>query len=378
MTYIIILFFFLIGIYVFEQNKKQGNRYYWFLCFLLIVLWGLRYHVGGDSVRYENHFVEYPFFSKLHQFDFKDASYQPIWYVYNSIIKSIYNSFTLLQIVHSTIINIGFFIFFKRYCSKKFLLATLYYVLWSPYFNAEILRESYSVLIFVFSYKYLIQRKYIRYYTCCIFAIFWHLSALFLFFVPIIYNIFNNIDNKKAIGLIFVVSLSSLWILNYIFSQSILYFLMLGGIARLESTLESGGLNVNGILFKVICLLPAFLLLYHFTSRKEQAKRITILLYIFVDFIGISFLPLQRLANYFLFFYLLLIVETYAETIGKKQSSLYKLCIIFIIILRINYYSKELDNGFYKYNLYYPYHSVIDSKIENDREYYISNEFLLN
>ena len=379
MIYIIVLLFFLIGIFIFEQNRKQGNRYYWFLCFLLILLWGLRYHIGGDSLRYEEHFAEYPLFSELRQFDFKDASYQPIWYVYNSIIKSICNSFTLLQIVHSIIINVGFFVFFKKHSSRKFLLATLYYILWSPYFNAEILRESYSVLIFVFSYRYLIQKKYLKYYICCLFAILWHLSALFLFLVPIIYNVFNKINNIKAVSLIFIVSLSSFLILNYIFSQSIFYILLLGGAERLVSVYESGrALNVNGILFKVILLLPAFFLLYHFSQSKENEKRVTILLYIFVELIGISFIPLQRLANYFLFYYLLLIVGAYAETIGKKQNSLYIVCIFFNVITRFSYYCKELDTNFYKYNLYYPYHSVFNPKIESDREYYISNEFLFD
>ena len=376
MIYLIVFIFFLIGIIVFDRNNKEGNRYYWFLCVLLILLWGLRYHVGGDSLRYENHFSDYPLLSELHNFDFTYASYQPLWYIYNSFLKTICDSFTFFQIVHSIIINVGFFVFFKKNSSKKFLLATLYYLLWCPYYNTEILRESYSVLIFLFSYKYLLQKKYTKYYLLSLFALLWHVSALFLFAVPILYNIFNKIDNMKAISLIFIVSLSAYFILNYMFSQSLLSILMQGGIDRLEATLDSGGLNINGILFTLFVISPAFLLLYRFTRRKEQVKRNTILLYIFVALIGITFIPIQRLVNYFTFFYLMLIVEAYAETVGKKYHSLYKISIIFILLIRMKSYFTELDQGFHKYDLYLPYHSVFDPKEEIQRETFIINEFL--
>lgn len=378
MIYLIVFILFLNGIIIFDRNKKEGNRYYWSLCVLLILLWGLRYHVGGDSLRYENHFSDYPLLSELYNFDFTYASYQPFWYIYNSFLKTICDSFIFFQIVHSIIINVGFFVFFKKNSSKKFLLATLYYILWSPYYNAEILRESYSVLIFLLSYKYLLQKKYIKYYLLSLFALLWHVSALFLFIVPILYNIFNKIDNKKAIGLIFILSLSAFVILNYIFSQSVLSILLQGGIIdRLESTLDSGSLNINGVIFKLFVLSPAFLLLYRFTSRKEQMKRNTILLYIFVELIGISFIPIQRLSNYFVFFYLLFIVDAYAETLGKKYHGLYKFTILFVILLRMNYYSLELEQGFHKYDLYLPYHSVFDPKEEIQRETFIINEFLI-
>lgn len=376
MIYLIVLIFFLFGIIIFDRNKKEENRYYWFLCVLLILLWGFRYHVGGDSLRYENHFSDYPLLSDLRNFDFTFASYQPLWYIYNSFLKSICDSFTFFQIVHSIIINVGFFVFFKNNSSRPFLLATIFYILWSPYYNAEILRESYSVLIFLFSYKYLLQKKYVKYYLLSLFAFLWHVSALFLFVVPILYNIFDRIDNKRAIGLILILSVSAVVILNYIFSQSLLMLLMQGGIDRLESTLDSGGLNINGVILKLFVLSPAFLLLYRFTSRKEQVKRNTILLYIFVNLIGISFIPIQRLSNYFVFFFLLFLVDAYAETLGKKYHSLYKFSILFVILVRMSYYSQELEQGFHKYNLYLPYHSVFDPKEEYQRETYIINQFL--
>lgn len=50
----------------------------------------------------------------------------------------------------------------------------------------EIQREILCICIFLEAYPFLMQKKLVQYYLLCIFALFIHMSAILLFFFPVI------------------------------------------------------------------------------------------------------------------------------------------------------------------------------------------------
>lgn len=113
MIYIITLVFLLIPVVRFDLMQLEGNKRMWALSeyVVLVLIVGLRYRVGGDTLFYMDFFEDYPTISELANFDFEDARYNPLWYVYNSIFKTFGNSFTIYQLVQATIVNLAFFRF---------------------------------------------------------------------------------------------------------------------------------------------------------------------------------------------------------------------------------------------------------------------------
>ena len=90
LIYIIILFFFFLLVIRYDVNHvKQGRNVFFVLeAVILILLFGLRYRVGGDSLLYEDNWYKLPNLSDLQGKDaFDHYSKQPLYYIFVAIIK---------------------------------------------------------------------------------------------------------------------------------------------------------------------------------------------------------------------------------------------------------------------------------------------------
>ena len=116
MIYILVFILLLIPVVKYDLMAKSGGEGGWFFFNLvvLILLAGLRYRVGGDTLMYMSMYAEWPAIDELKYFDFEDALYNPLWYVYTSIAKSLSDEFWVLQIIQSVIVNCIFFHFFRK------------------------------------------------------------------------------------------------------------------------------------------------------------------------------------------------------------------------------------------------------------------------
>ena len=119
MIYLLVFIYLILTAVYFENGKtasiKNGRNYYIIECLVLVLLFGLRYRIGGDSIRYEEAFDTMPKLSNI-EFDFFTlAKYQPLWLLLNSLIKSISDSFVVLQIVQS--------LFVQAYAKSTFCLS---------------------------------------------------------------------------------------------------------------------------------------------------------------------------------------------------------------------------------------------------------------
>ena len=138
MIYILVFILLLIPVVKYDLMAKSGGEggWYYFNLVVLILLAGLRYRVGGDTLMYMSMYDEIPALSELKYFDFEEALYNPLWYVYNSIFRSIGDDFVYFQIGQAVFVNSVFFWFFRKYSPQYYFSAILlYYIGYYCYFN---------------------------------------------------------------------------------------------------------------------------------------------------------------------------------------------------------------------------------------------------
>ena len=383
MIYFVTLFILLVPVLIYDFMEREQGKRLWYYAELLILIFlvGLRYRVGGDTLVYIELFDDYPTFTELFDFDFVSADFNPLWYVFNAIIKSIWNDFTFFQIVHAVVVNGVFFWFFRKYTKYFFTAIVLYYIPFYLLYNTEVLRESLAVCVLMLSFSLLLKRKYFKYFICCLIALGFHYSALMLFVIPFILSL-PKISWKitlLAFGLLFVVlSVSNLGgILQNVFSAN-------AGMSFKVDAYTVGGffdvVNVRGVLANV---LPIILLLYVNQNTGEKSNmqnnefiinfKVHNLLFVYAMFACITmFVPtmFMRLQNYIVPFYIIVLASLVIPAINSpsdKQKLLHKILLIFttvwFLFFGFRMYwgddSNEVNDSIFL-DRYYPYYSVFD------------------
>lgn len=384
MIYLFILIFTIVlsVLYDFLEIKKNWKLWYIVELIIFILLAGLRFRVGADSLDYLEFFEDYPKLDELAYFDFQGAPFNPLWYIYNAIIKSIYDNFIFFQIIQAIIVNSVFFWFFKKYTNHFFTAIVIYYAVYYLYFNLEIEREILSICIFMLSFDFLIKKKYIVYILFFIVALSIHFSALIMAVVPL-FLLIPKINWKIALSIFVLLIL----FLNIYDINPLLSNILTGNEKMIEkfmtySMLDDHTLNINGI---IAYLLPIILLIY--ANGKIEGTEINAkmqnLLVIYILLIGLSiYIPamFSRMQNYLEPFYIIYIVNSLFSTLKnstlkeKINSYFVKFAILFFLFISYKSYTVDCSKymlGTKSYNLYYPYHSIFDPIIEADREKFV-------
>ena len=90
MIYLFVLILLLLGLkYDFRLGSKSADRYYIFECIVLVLLMGLRYHVGGDAIRYESYFEYSSDFQDILAYGIARSGFQPGWLILQGISKQL-------------------------------------------------------------------------------------------------------------------------------------------------------------------------------------------------------------------------------------------------------------------------------------------------
>ena len=382
MIYLIFLIIIVIPLFKYKKQDK-GNSYYWFLCLTFILLMGLRYRVGGDCLRYEVAFDSDPTLQEWMRGDFLLMKHQPGWYLFCAVCKEIVDNFFFLQFVHCAIVNIVVFYFAKKYCNHKFTFVFLYALLQYTYFSTEIMRESLAVCIFLLSYDYIEKKKYIPYYIGCVLAFFFHASAIFIFFIPLIYK---KINKNSKIQTLIIISLLVIGI--YVFFVQIVSLLganiFLGGETiqqKGEMVMNYGKLNIFGIIIRIFFGLPIFVsfIFLKDSSKNNELNKFYVSMALLVFILGTVYTPLARLQNYFTIQSLVIFVDLlYEKYKNTKIKFYYKLCLCVYIISFIWDFNTEIQHDtahFKHYRMYYPYSSILEEEHDKEREYVMSTQF---
>ena len=369
-----------------EQSNHKYDGYYWFEFCVLFLLMGLRFRVGGDSLRYEMYFSYAKDLSELFVKGAWDLSegFQPLWTLYQAACKTITDDFVIVQLVNSFVLNGVIFYCAAKEVRHRFTFVVLYYFLYYPYFNTEIMRESLAVAMFIVGYRFLVNGNYVKYYLICVVAFMFHASAIFLMVLPVMYPFMLKSRGWKSylVPIVFalVVSYYVSFILEILNSTLFLDNALLGD--KSESVLQSEGLNVFGIIGQFAYLFPLFFCMYIFQKRGTKSNLFILNMYFFVSIIGMVYLPLVRLANYFIIPFLYIYSDMIVnQEILRKYRPIVNLSVCLLLYSRLSYYCQGMastegrSKEFYMYERYIPYHSVFDKEYDTKRERAIELQF---
>lgn len=380
MLYLTVFVILVLLSYEFDFCKKtrKWKLWYYFILFTLILIAGLRYRLGNDTINYMNWFAKLPTFSN-YKINFGD--YEIGFVLLSVLVKSIGGGFYLLQIVVAAIFNISFFSFIKRYCKPYFFTCILIYF-YMYYFEScfEIMRASIAMGIFLYAIPYIETNKYKKYFLYCFGAFCFHYSAIILFFLPLC----KKIKLNKYSLLIIIILLISYLYLNSIFKE---FFVLLALNERMASTAEfytesdtfgaAGGLNIKGYIGQcfipiIVLLLPLFFYKRWTGNRYKFEYMIVLMSFAQAMIIGIPIL--YRIAYYFYPLAIVCMAHVLLLATQRMKYVINRYLVIFILIILpyftffffTGYYTKM--SGYHRYYMYYPYSSIFNEEECSQRE----------
>lgn len=383
LIYVVIFLFLLIPVIRFDLMKIEGNKDLWYYSSLimLILLAGLRYRVGSDTLVYMRLFSMYPSIRELPAFNFLTAEFNPLWYIFNAPFVTIKN-FTMFQIAHATIVNIIFFRFFRKYVPTAYFTAILvYYFGYFCYFNMEVLRETLCISVLLLAYPYLEKKKFIPYYLLCVFALFIHMSAVIMLVIP-----FTLIFKRDNIWIFIFVFCTLICLLSVFDIVSLLLSIAFEGTIaeKINSYLHREPPNVFGITLQFLKMLPILLVTIvrnrnHYNNDKTIGAMMLIL--VAIQTVGMIIADVVRFSNYLAPFGIVFIVNTFylhywnLKCHFKTRIIMYSALFIYAFSLFSYYLKNRSDDypGGKHYYLYVPYHSVFDPVEDERRETLVKN-----
>ena len=373
MIYILlfVIFLYFVGKYDIDiSRRKTENQCIVISCIILILLAGLRYRVGTDTLIYTDEYLSCKPINLLTYNDlFNDVRYRPGWILFTSFFKTIGANIYVYQLCIATIINISIFYFLKQKVDEIFSAILLYYVICYIFFNTEVIREAISISIFLFAYLQLEKGKILKYIFFCVLAFSFHETAIIMLFVPFVMKL-----KVSRIFLPLTVIIVMLFILAPLIRQiSYTYFSMFDLVANKVDTYFSGldynySFNVSFI-FNIVLnvLLPLYVIyLNRFNTQMNSFYMMAILSILFYS--TSSFLPMfYRLRYYFWLFDTLLFIDLF-KYIVKNNKLLYVLCIVVFLLFKSRLYFTLIEGQTPVYVKYHPYTSVFNEDKVIERE----------
>ncbi|MDX1828783.1 MAG: EpsG family protein [Lutibacter sp.] len=379
---ILILLIFFAFIYDFGNAKSGKKIAYYGILLVLICLSSFRYRVGGDTLMYMLKYQNMPNFNEFGNYEIGLSKLQPLWVLLVAIAKSITPEFYMLQILHAIIVNSLIFSFIKSNTKYVFTAILLYYIGYYGYFNFEILRESIAIGIFLYSIKYLQNKKWFLYFTLSFVAFLFHFSAIILFIFPFIINL--KFSFWRAL-LIFVLGI----LFSSYFSRFVDSVNLVGGLITSMKEYVEYVPTIWGIISILVLYLLYPTVIYKLSKSflKINSNFYSFLsVYIIIGAAATFFFIFFRFLNYLtpiIFIFLTEILHGFFRRKDIRSIRMAFVIIIFLIfsIIHMNRYftdtSKYVASSRW-YSYWYPYYSIFDKKKDETRENLIRAQNNLN
>jgi len=361
-------------------QKKRG-RQAWFvvewLCLVLIA--GMRYRVGGDTLAYHDYFEEMPKLGELFSFDYSSSHYNDVlWVLLTAVCKSLVNDFAFFQIVHALIVNTSFLCFFRKR-TRMYFTATLFYgLLFYFTFNTELLRAAISVSVFLWSYKYLIKKEWLKYFLCFILAFGFHSESIIMVFLPLVHLLKRIRVNRNFFILLISLSLFFTVFIDFSAPFSRLSFVSDKMSTSLEFYLDpdrTGKISWLGYAKFFLFQMPW---LYFIYAVRNQYLKSFLSIYYFVIFQSLHYSNiLQRELDFLLPILVVAIAESFrfVKMTPKKwkpvQITLLTSSVSIILFQQVLYFIT--DN---RWLLFVPYNSIfnpVDNPIRDELFYLLQH-----
>lgn len=387
-TMIYLFIFILLAFFSFLElinfSKKKLINLQIFVGIIFVFIAGLRYETGVDWKAYSWSFYELPALDKAYSNNQLDQIFETLdvgYYLFNSIVKMLGGG---IQVVFFCISLASSILLIKnlRYYSNYVLTGLLvYYTFYFFVLDLSGIRQGLALQIFLFSLKYIGQKKFLKFLLIILIATSIHWSSLLL--LPLYFFIRNDSSKKLTIALFlisaFVFTFQIKW-LGSILGDLIFQLNFASKIAEKVDAYTSIEIyatvrkwDLYSIFNFLRLSLVAFFCIKHKVILTEKVKYFNlfynlILIELFAFFCLYEFIEIsERLRFYFLISEIILI----SNIIFSFKSSLFKQIyfMLFLIIFFLNSYPFLLNSqstvAYHPYQNYWV-HKVLNLRSDGD------------
>lgn len=377
MLYLLILAFLLFLSFRYDLMETEVNKDFWYYSMLVIFILvaGLRYRLGLDTPNYI--YGYYHIYPTIDKFSFADypIGTDPIWVLFNSIVKSIGGRFYHLQLIHATFINVLIFKYIKRHSTYIFTCLFFYALCCFTNYNMQIMRGSLSIVICLFANDYILERKWLKGYVLYVIALLCHAQTIVLFIMPLL--MFMRLNFKGVLCLMIAYALG-------IIIQNIVgdYLFLLEASEDMSNKVERymdsdiyGEMNDNYRSWFVRYLYDVFYAAFALWFIKHKNKSSNVLRLEPIIMVGLAVLMVQanlqiffRYVDYFRIYFVLFYAELFVFCAKSVLKMPKVIAYVTMLVLFVPYFflANYLKAGVFEQ--YYPYSSVIEKGVNEKRE----------
>lgn len=374
MIYLIPILLTLIGVVVYDYKQVASFRGVWVgVSWLsLVLIAGLRYQVGGDTLTYMSDFqyIIVPL-QDLTWDLIVENYYNVLWVVFNSACKSIWDDFTMVQLVHAVVVNSAVVYFFARHTKHIFTALFFYTVCFFLFYNTEIMRASLAMAVFLFGFSTLEKKQWLRYLLVMVIAYGFHSEALVMLLFPVCHLLGRVHINIRTVSLLAGIAVAMMGLLVFLPYVATLLHLT-ERFAVFSHYIEyQSRLNIFGKMQYLALLVPWVLVL--FMNKKTEYPLLRGMLVLFL-MLSLPMLEYQVLFTRVTDFLKPACVVCLANGIwyvyGHKERALRIVGVLAIAGVLVVAVRDQLagESGYEFYRRYFPYHHYWDSKTLDDKE----------
>ncbi|MEL1252633.1 EpsG family protein [Flavobacterium sp. DGU38] len=356
--YLIFVFFYvlLFTYSIFIQTDKYDLFKIRVFCIVLCVLFlGCRGFIGWDWYNYFVTFDEVPRITSKELWGyFGNTLMEPGFILYCSVIKFFTNNYHVLTLVNTLIDLVFLNWFLKKYLPPKYYAFgfTAYFFFGGFYFETDLLRNARSFFIFLFSIKYIEEKKTGSYYLLNLLGLFFHLSSIIYLFV---YKVLN-FNIKRSVFIVIVILGNILFLFRIEFVKPIILFVanLIGGrltyLANVYFTedVQSYGFSIGFVERNLVALM----VLIYFNEIKSYNKAYNIFInsyfiyfILFFFFSEVSVLSI-RFGLLFYFSYWILIPIIFDLIKSRLFKSVYLTFVISFFFLKMFGMTREINYSY--------------------------------
>ncbi|OQB14352.1 MAG: Transmembrane protein EpsG [Firmicutes bacterium ADurb.Bin193] len=332
--------------YISFSKDKLSYRFravYIFYCgvatFLLSAL--RHFSIGSDTFTYVDSFLlyEYRSFSDVLAIKFDKGYYALV-----KLISMVSSNYTVFLSVFAFIFTVSICVYIYRYSKEPFLSIIMLLSLGYLYFSMTGLRQTAAMSILLFSYKFVRERKLIRFLLLILLAYQFHnTSIVFLIAYPLAYL---KVNWKHVTGVVAAL------IVAFMYKSYVDYFLFevlnWERISHYKNYTDT--ITLSG--FIIQAFIVAFCLVYYKNVTKEEPKDISLFNMVFLGLVFQAFTPIVsqffRVSMYFSIANIALVPNA---IVSGKNNNLKTIIYSTVMILLVAYYLFfSMDSPFF-----YPY-----------------------
>lgn len=395
MIYIFVLVCLLLLLYRYDIKESEEHKNFWysFVLLTLIVISGLRYRIGGDTVNYlYAYYHDVPYIWDISYSAWESQRYEPLFFLFLSVGKSLGLRFFVFQLMHATFVNGLIFAYIKKHSNYPFTCVFFYFIWMYAIYNFEELRASMSIAICLFANDYIIDKKIQKGIFIYLIGSLFHYSTIALVITPLF--LFLKMNLIGGIFLIFAFVMG--YVIQSRFGDYLMLFELNDQMAEKAANYANSDfyfeqrITLRGSLFLIVpYLLYSTISSFFLRSSRESndEKDISLMKLEPLVILGLTFvlfsvpMPIcYRFVRFYIIYFVLYFSFLFCRWIKNSSRisapiALLRSLILFVPMFNLisHIYKDPIRESsktspYYPYEKYYPYSSVIEKSVDNRRE----------